>query len=803
MAAWLLREVSKGHASPWAPYLATLPPHVPLPSLFPLATIQQLQWRPTEAMAVAYRHAYEQEYRRCAPDFIAHSPLSAFLWAMTVISSRTFSSPSPPSSPSSASADPSSSSLPPSAAAAAPAPAAAAAAAPAPAAAAAACEENSWGALLPLADLMNHSEHYNVTWTRASSGHYMFHAIAPIAPGADLLTHYGVRSSHSFLLSYGFSPHPNSFDSLPLFRSSSDLLEFFAEHYFPGDFGEEDGEVARGVMGEVEESVKSVGRVVRVLIGAVEDGGGEGVGESGDECEGKGEGEREGKIDGEIEGGIEGERKKETTRRIDGGNGGCSGGERRERVTICEGGVDGEEEELVQIGCDGGSVMEGGGSSGGEKVENRGSRCETSCARCEDGQEEGAVVVLGADEEDGGRGRAREERSGARGGSVEEEEDGNRKWNGKSGLRKACEAVNGWTKDEGNTDRRGGETREGSQEGAGMEINRALDERGARLQENGKTAEKEDEKNGGKQSDAEKRAEAHAFSKKPGKTNAAAQSSPEKQSPSNCPSGKDSAAAERSPATATVYLQYGTSLYGPEYSFEAEQGYAVWPHGHVDPRIMASFAALWHLFVYGREPRHHPIACASVLYCWGISHPALHPLRPRLSPHLLACLKAALDGIHARCCAVIDGFGSRLEEDEEELAGLLARERRGLTKRVGKRKNVRRVVEGGGREGPGEGEDGRREEIIEIQENEGSKESEESESEESAEDGGDRKGGIAEREAREREVVLRYRIGRKRLVGVLERRLRRSLTGGLKGMGGGELEERAVMGRLMEGSTMW
>ncbi|CAI5502205.1 unnamed protein product [Closterium sp. Naga37s-1] len=634
---------------------------------------------------------------------------------------------------------------------------------------------------------------------RASSGHYLFHAIAPIAPGSDLLTHYGVRSSHSFLLSYGFSPHPNSFDSLPLFRSSSDLLEFFAEHYFPGDFGEEDGEVAREVVGEVEESVKSVGRVVRVLIGAVEDGGGEGVGESGDECEG----EREGKIDGEIEGGIEGEREKETTRRIDGGNGGCSGGERRERVTTCEGGVDGEEEELVQIGCDGESVMEGGGSSGGEKVENRGSRCETSCARCEDGQEEGAVVVLGADEEDGGRGRAREERSGARGGSVEEEEDGNRKWNGKSGLRKACEAVNGWTEDEGNTDRRGGETREGSQEGAGMEINHALDEREARLQENGKTAEKEDEKNGGKQSDAEKCAEAHAVSQKPGKTNAAAQSSPEKQPPSKCPSGKDSAAAERSPATATVYLQYGTSLYGPEYSFEAERGYAVWPHGHVDPRIMASFAALWHLFVYGREPRHHPIACASVLYCWGISHPALHPLRPRLSPRLLACLKAALDGIHARCCTVIDGFGSRLEEDEEELAGLLKRERRGLTKRVGKRKNARRVVEGGGREGPGEGEDGRREEIIEIEENEGSKESEESESEESAEEGGDRKGGIAEREAREREVVLRYRIGRKRLVGALERRLRRSLTGGLKGMGGGELEERAVMGRLMEGSTMW
>ncbi|CAI5999196.1 unnamed protein product [Closterium sp. NIES-65] len=697
MAAWLLREVSKGHASPWAPYLATLPPHVPLPSLFPLATIQQLQWRPTEAMvrafwrtvpcphhppqlhhfdgrplllpshishaalptsnptshpdaaphrtsqpqAVAYRHAYEQEYRR----LVSGQVIAALRGPST---KRCCFSPTPqcksaprPSFPSSPSSPPSlsSPSSPPS------------------------LSSLRSSSLPMLSILLNppildchpsfraphivchsrcpfilspffHSPHPHCPSLSTFRGpcrhtspriplslqlpsstilspqalrHYLFHAIAPIAPGADLLTHYGVRSSHSFLLSYGFSPHPNSFDSLPLFRSSSDLLEFFAEHYFPGDFGEEDGEVARGVMGEVEESVKSVGRVVRVLIGTVEDGGGEGVGERGDECEGKGEGEREGKIDGEIEGEIEGERKKETTRRTDGGN----GGERRERVTICEGGVDGEEEELVQIGCDGERVMEGGGSSGGEKVENR------------------------------------------------------------------------------------------------------------------------------------------------------------------------------------------------EYSFEAERGYAVWPHGHVDPRIMASFAALWHLFVYGREPRHHPIACASVLYCWGISHPALHPLRPRLSPRLLACLKAALDGIHARCCAVIDGFGSRLEEDEEELAGLLARERRGLTKRVGKRKNVRRVVEGGGREGPGEGEDGRREEIIEIQENEGSKESKESESEESAEDGGDRKGGIAEREAREREVVLRYRIGRKRLVGVLERRLRRSLTGGLKGMGGGELEERAIMGRLMEGSTMW
>ncbi|CAI7808915.1 unnamed protein product, partial [Closterium sp. NIES-54] len=520
------------------------------------------------------------------------------------------------------------------------------------------------------------------------------------------------------------------------------------------------------------------------------------VGESGDECEGKNEGEREGKIDGEIKGEIGGEREKESNRQTVGGNGGSSGGERREGVTICEGDVDGEEE-LVQVGCDGKSVMGGGGSSGGEKDENRGSRYETSCERCGDGQEKGAVVILNADEEDSGGGRAREERSGVRWDSAEEEQDGNREWNGKSGLGKACEAVNGWTEDEGNTDRRGGESREGSQEGAGREINHALDEREERLQENEKTAKKGDEKNGAKQSDAEKCAEAHPFTQKPGKTSAAVQSSPEKQSPSKCPSEKES------PATATVYLPYGACLYGPEYSFEAERGYAVWPHGHVDPRIMASFAALWHLFVYGREPRHHPIACASVLYCWGISHPALHPLRPRLSPRLLACLKAALDGIHARCCAVIDGFGSLLEEDEEELAGLLERERKGLTRRVGKTKNVRRVVEGGGKEGPGEGEQGQREETLENQESEGSDESEESESEESEEEGGDKKGGIAEREARESEVVLRYRIGRKRLVGALERRLRRSLTGGLKGMGGGELEERAVMGRLMEGGTMW
>ena len=48
---------------------------------------------------------------------------------------------------------------------------------------------------------------------------------------------------------------------------------------------------------------------------------------------------------------------------------------------------------------------------------------------------------------------------------------------------------------------------------------------------------------------------------------------------------------------------YASLMYGPEFEFEEERGMAVWPGARFDPRMLAGYAALWHLFVYGEGAR--------------------------------------------------------------------------------------------------------------------------------------------------------------------------------------------------------
>lgn len=60
-----------------------------------------------------------------------------------------------------------------------------------------------------------------------------FVAAKPIKKGRPLTLSYGNMSNDAFLLSYGFVPTKNSFDSTPLYASLSDLVRQFANRSAP------------------------------------------------------------------------------------------------------------------------------------------------------------------------------------------------------------------------------------------------------------------------------------------------------------------------------------------------------------------------------------------------------------------------------------------------------------------------------------------------------------------------------------------------------------------------------------------
>ncbi|KAK9805479.1 hypothetical protein WJX72_000563 [[Myrmecia] bisecta] len=207
LAAKLLRELAKGHESPWAAYLQVLPAVVDGPlTTFAWGDFKEIQYDPMMEQVHAGSWLLSDAYPRLEGEAIGGATREQFEWAMSVVHSRTFGS---------------------------------------------AAEEGGVGVrmLLPLVDMLNHGGDEtafllqdpsrpadNVEWELVSpqkspseEWEMVVSAKRDIQEGEEVLLSYGERSNDDFFLHYGFVPARNAHDDVILFASLEEALDWHTE----------------------------------------------------------------------------------------------------------------------------------------------------------------------------------------------------------------------------------------------------------------------------------------------------------------------------------------------------------------------------------------------------------------------------------------------------------------------------------------------------------------------------------------------------------------------------------------------
>ena len=85
LAAKLLRELSRGQASPWHRYLRVLPQLVPAPlETFSWEEMQDIKYQPALDVLYKYQWLVQDSYQRCSSEAVGGATADEFQWAMSV-----------------------------------------------------------------------------------------------------------------------------------------------------------------------------------------------------------------------------------------------------------------------------------------------------------------------------------------------------------------------------------------------------------------------------------------------------------------------------------------------------------------------------------------------------------------------------------------------------------------------------------------------------------------------------------------------------------------------------------------------
>ncbi|CAI5521811.1 unnamed protein product [Closterium sp. Naga37s-1] len=93
MVAWLLREKARGRQSEWWPYIDILPPYVPLPSRFRNDSLDEAQSDLLKLLVHQQREVALMEYNQVRPPAMAFASFDDYMWAHSILDSRAFSVP--------------------------------------------------------------------------------------------------------------------------------------------------------------------------------------------------------------------------------------------------------------------------------------------------------------------------------------------------------------------------------------------------------------------------------------------------------------------------------------------------------------------------------------------------------------------------------------------------------------------------------------------------------------------------------------------------------------------------------------
>jgi hypothetical protein len=211
LACKLLRLKADGPASPWYPYLNSLPSSVPAPMInFSWEDVQSIAYEPARRQLDKTIHLVSSAWASLPPT-AASSQLTReeFDWAISIVHSRTFGT---------------------------------------------AGKAGGVGVrmLVPLVDMLNHSGDQdlssstsapvptatdNVRWDLVSKigGEFfmVLTATRDIKQGEELLLSYGERGNADFFEHYGFIPPRNIHDDVILFASIEDAIDWHLEKYIP------------------------------------------------------------------------------------------------------------------------------------------------------------------------------------------------------------------------------------------------------------------------------------------------------------------------------------------------------------------------------------------------------------------------------------------------------------------------------------------------------------------------------------------------------------------------------------------
>ncbi|CAI5518449.1 unnamed protein product [Closterium sp. Naga37s-1] len=193
VALRILEEKAKGDASPWAPYIRSLPPSVPLPIFLPPEEEGEVQWASTMEQVKRMNEEIRETYHKHHDSTHPTLSFDEYKWAVSMVHSRAFTLPVRPGG------------------------------------------KFEQFVMMPFMDAINHHYNNHMDWMAkpvSSEGVLEIRLKRAAKKGEQLFTSFGPRSNENLFLYYGFILEGNPFDSLALFPSFEDSVRWLLDRVY-------------------------------------------------------------------------------------------------------------------------------------------------------------------------------------------------------------------------------------------------------------------------------------------------------------------------------------------------------------------------------------------------------------------------------------------------------------------------------------------------------------------------------------------------------------------------------------------
>ncbi|GJP54407.1 hypothetical protein CLOM_g13497 [Closterium sp. NIES-68] len=193
VALRILEEKAKGDASPWAPYIRSLPPSVPLPIFLPPEEEGEVQWASTLEQVKRMNEEIRETYHKHHDSTHPNLSFDEYKWAVSMVHSRAFTLPVKPGG------------------------------------------KFEQFVMMPFMDAINHHYNNHMDWMArpvSSEGVLEIRLKRPAKKGEQLFTSFGPRSNENLFLYYGFILDNNPFDSLSLFPTFEDSVRWLLDRFY-------------------------------------------------------------------------------------------------------------------------------------------------------------------------------------------------------------------------------------------------------------------------------------------------------------------------------------------------------------------------------------------------------------------------------------------------------------------------------------------------------------------------------------------------------------------------------------------